>query len=261
MRQVGSNKNIKVDQQQFSFEERAYTNLIAHIPGKKPERFIICAHYDALPGTSGADDNGSGTVAVMELARVLQDQKFEYTIDLIFFDAEELGLKGSEHYVRGLKSADRRIEGVINLDMIGYFDDRPFTQKFTAEFNSMFPAVGQIAVADSSRGNFMLSIGDERSKKLSQMFVRAYDSSGIELPLIALIANTAAAETYPVNGSDHASFWKSDIPALSLSDTWFMRNPNYHRKTDQPSTINFTAIARAVDGVAAFLVMYVHPVQ
>jgi len=89
-------------------------------PNKK---YFICAHYDDMPsGTTapGADDNGSGTAAVIEAARILSQYSFPYTIVFALWDEEEQGLVGSEYYAAQSQTNGDSILGVINLDMIAY---------------------------------------------------------------------------------------------------------------------------------------------
>ncbi|HSD64141.1 MAG TPA: M28 family peptidase [Ignavibacteriaceae bacterium] len=89
-------------------------------PNKK---FIICAHYDDMPSGSlapGADDNGSGTAAVIEAARVLSQFSYPYTLIFAIWDEEEQGLVGSEYYAQQAEAAGDSIMGVINMDMIAW---------------------------------------------------------------------------------------------------------------------------------------------
>lgn len=98
------------------------SNVVVRIPGTvTPENeCVLVAHYDCASAGTGADDNASGTSAVMEAARILKDYKFESTISLVAVSAEELGMKGSEEYVARAKNEGRNIIGVVNADMIGY---------------------------------------------------------------------------------------------------------------------------------------------
>lgn len=120
------------------FEEYGYTpetqyfndnlgeNIIATKVGTVyPEKkYIICAHYDSHCYDSirapGADDNASGTAAVLEIARLLQGINFDYTVHFITWDEEETGLWGSAFYVEQALLNGDDIVGVVNLDMIGY---------------------------------------------------------------------------------------------------------------------------------------------
>lgn len=81
--------------------------------------FIACAHWDVYAGMApGADDNGSGTVSVLESARVLLKQNYRKTLKFCLFSGEEEGLYGSEHYVQ--VSAGDKIGAALNLDMVSY---------------------------------------------------------------------------------------------------------------------------------------------
>ncbi len=99
-------------------------NVIAKKTGSiNPDRvWVIGAHYDSYAQTNapGADDNGSGTGAVLEIARILNQYNLEDTIEFALFASEELGLFGSEAYAAAADSANTNIVGMINLDMIGY---------------------------------------------------------------------------------------------------------------------------------------------
>jgi aminopeptidase YwaD len=79
---------------------------------------IVCAHYDGVSASPAADDNGSGTAAVLELARVMKDSAFAVTVLFIAFDAEETGLNGSAHYAQTAQAQNEKILAVFNLDMI-----------------------------------------------------------------------------------------------------------------------------------------------
>jgi hypothetical protein len=79
---------------------------------------IVCAHYDGVYNSPAADDNGSGTAAVLELARVMKDSSFAVTVLFITFDAEETGLNGSIHYSQAAQARGEKILAVFNMDMI-----------------------------------------------------------------------------------------------------------------------------------------------
>ena len=82
---------------------------------------IICGHYDSIGGT-GTNDNGSGLVTILEVARLLKDIPTEYSIKFINFSGEEDGLKGSQNYVSSVVNATNpkmNIRLVFNLDEVG----------------------------------------------------------------------------------------------------------------------------------------------
>ncbi len=100
-------------------------NVIAYKVGTTlPDHHIIIgAHRDAVEGSPGADDNGSGTAAVLELARVFKDIDTDLTMIFVLFDAEEWGLYGSYHYVEDASANGDNIIYMFNLDMIGHYEN------------------------------------------------------------------------------------------------------------------------------------------
>ena len=115
-------------------------NIIATKKGRKTKEIILCAHYDSTPGSPGANDNASGTLALLKLAEKLSKKKFRHTIRLISFDAEEWNKQGAymyfekrrqaltenkthlktktAKYLKKQTSLDN-IKAVINIDTIG----------------------------------------------------------------------------------------------------------------------------------------------
>ena len=105
------------------------SSVIATLPGDDPTRgtVVMSSHYDsrntdvndALLDAPGADDNGSGTAAVLEAARVLAPLHFKATLVFACFDGEEQGLWGSGHYAHGQATAGSAVEADLNNDIIG----------------------------------------------------------------------------------------------------------------------------------------------
>ncbi|WP_018156141.1 M20/M25/M40 family metallo-hydrolase [Demetria terragena] len=99
-------------------------NVIATSPGSGPKRarkkVMISAHYDSVIGARGANDDGSGTVLTLELARVLHKMPHFHDLQFALWGAEEIGLVGSRDYVDSLNQNDRdNIAGVFQNDMVG----------------------------------------------------------------------------------------------------------------------------------------------
>jgi hypothetical protein len=189
---------------------RSSRNIVATLPGKTaPQRvIIICAHYDSTsnqPTTlaPGADDNASGTAAVMEIARVLANATFDYTIKFICFSAEEWGLYGSKHYAQEAKGKDEKIIGVVNLDMIAYADQMP-------EDLDVF-----VNQASEWLANRNIIIG------------KLYG------PLDILKALNSS-----MRSSDHAPFWDQGYSAMLGIEDYSLKNPYYHKTTDTFDTLN-----------------------
>lgn len=124
---------FKTYRDSFKVNDLDAFNIVGLLEGKdedlKNEFIIIGAHYDhigvgkAVDGdeiANGANDNASGTVGVMQLARHLaQDAENKRSILFVLFSAEEMGLKGSKHLAQLLKSKDLDLYAMINIEMIG----------------------------------------------------------------------------------------------------------------------------------------------
>ena len=177
--------------------------LGTHYPNKK---YIICAHYDdySYSGTvvPGADDNASGTAAVIEAARIFRNYNSKYTIIYALWDEEERGLYGSAYYAQQAALAGDSIMGVINLDMIAYDSN----SDNIAEIHTR-PIANSISLKDN-----MLQIN-------------TLYSIGLTLQTI----NPGA--TY----SDHASFWNNNFGAILLIEYDYDFNPYYHSANDLDS--------------------------
>ncbi|MSP14181.1 MAG: M28 family peptidase [Chloroflexi bacterium] len=106
-------------------EQRTATNVIATRPGQSAngqaagQTIVLGAHYDSVDAAPGANDNGSGTATLLELARVLaHNAPGPNTLVFVAFDGEELGLLGSKHYVSQLSKEDTgQMQVMLNFDM------------------------------------------------------------------------------------------------------------------------------------------------
>jgi Zn-dependent M28 family amino/carboxypeptidase len=216
------------------------TNLIAELPGTEhPEEIILVgAHYDAY--YQGADDNSSGVAALLEMARLASGQRFKRTVRFLGFDLEELGLVGSTRYVQS--RPDERIVASLIFDCIGYRDTAPGSQQGLPGF----PLPPQ--------GDFLAVIANEPSRaQMEELHAlgRRLDS----VPVIGIV--TPGDGSGPASGnlmrSDHAPFWLAGQNALFLTDTANFRNPNYHRDTDVPATLDADFLTRVTQLSAAGL--------
>lgn len=86
-------------------------------------QIIVGAHYDAVAGSPGADDNGTGTAGVLEAARILSGIDTKLTFVFILFDSEEQGLNGAWHYANRAALRGDKIVCMLNMDMIGYYEN------------------------------------------------------------------------------------------------------------------------------------------
>jgi subtilisin-like proprotein convertase family protein len=191
-------------------------NIIATKTGTKyPDKeFIICGHYDNMPSGSvapGADDNASGTVAVLEAARLLAPFDLEYTIRFAAWDEEEIGLVGSHAYAQRAASQGQQILGVLNLDMIAWDSDNDFTYSIA-------------------------------TNTLSQSFTNDF------LRTTSYYQPQLNHNYYYTTASDHASFWQYDYPAMLAIEDWYDFNEYYHTPADDIDILNmpyYIAFVRA----------------
>jgi aminopeptidase YwaD len=107
---------------------------------------IVCGHYDSVNG-KGTNDNGSGTVSILEMARLLKNVPTEYSIKFINFSGEEDGLQGSNHYVSSVVNATSpkmNIRLVFNLDEVGGVTDK-VNNTITCERDEATPTSNNVA--------------------------------------------------------------------------------------------------------------------
>ena len=191
---------------------------------KSNQYVIICAHYDNMPSggfAPGADDNGSGTAAVLEAARILSKYKFDYTIIYALWDLEEYGLYGSNYYASEASFRGDNIVAVINLDMISWDSNNDFKAEVHARNVSNTLELGQLVLEVNNK--YLLGLN-------------LYTSNP---------GSTA---------SDHASFWRFNYPAVLLIESMSDFNQYYHKITDDLSKINkpyFEKMAKLALGVTA----------
>ena len=171
------------------------------------QKYIICAHYDSQPNgpiAPGADDNASGTAAVLEAARILSQYTSKYTIVYALWDEEEQGLVGSNYYANLASTSGENILGVINLDMIAWESD----------------------------GDNKINIHtNDNSLSLSDKMVEV--NTTYNLNLLSFVKNPG------LTASDHSSFWKYGYKAIMLIEDYYGDfNPYYHSTNDVVQNFN-----------------------
>jgi len=214
----------------FAFSSYTSRNVVAEKTGQTypDDIVIICAHYDSTSPAAtrqtlapGADDNASGTAAVLEAARILALYPLDFTVRFIAFSAEEWGLFGSRAYATAAGLAGERILGVINLDMIAFADAMPEDLQIIVN-----PASGWLA----------------------DRFLDAASAYG---PVDAT-KTVDASFVY----SDHGPFWDNGYPALLAIEDDPLTTPYYHQTSDTLDKCQmdfFTSAVRASLGLLAEL--------
>ncbi|QCR25053.1 M28 family peptidase [Pontibacter sp. SGAir0037] len=237
---------LTVTEQPFKVDGHTYKNISALLPGAGEARVVVGAHYDVCGDQPGADDNASGIAGLLETARLLTTlPALPYPIELVAFCLEEPPFfatenMGSAVHAKSLHQAGTRVKSMICYEMIGYFSDVPGSQRFPDEtLKQYYP----------HEGNFIAVVGNAGQQEFTQRFQKlmqphaAIDVQAVNLP-----------QAYGLVGlSDHRNYWKYGIEAIMINDSSFLRNPNYHQKTDTIDTLDFKRMAEVVTGTTRAL--------
>ena len=233
----------KPARQTYQVHGRDCFNLDVQIKGTKSpsEVVIIGAHYDSVVGTPGANDNGSGTAAMLFLAKHFAKSKPERSLRFVAWTNEEppyfqnRGLMGSWVYAEKCRQEKQDIVAVLSLETMGFYTDAEDSQDYPKPLNLFFP----------STGNFVGFVANTKSRSLQRKVIKTFrqhakiPSEGASLP----------GSLPGVGWSDHWSFWQEDYAGLMVTDTAPFRYPHYHKATDTPDKINFPEMAKVVEGL------------
>jgi len=217
-------------------------NLAVEIRGtSEPESIVVIgAHYDTVHGVPGANDNTSGVAAVLALARRYSDRRASRTLRFVAFVNEEppyfqTRKMGSWVYARDCRQKGENVVAMLSLETIGYYTNRPGSQRYPAPLASLYP----------SQGNFIAIVGDTGSRDLVRWVVATFRGHE-QFPC----EGGALPSSLPgVGFSDHWSFWQEGYPAVMVTDTAMFRYPYYHHPEDTIDKIDFHRTARVVRGL------------
>lgn len=221
--------NITITDQSFNTNGR---NIIATQLGKTNPNdiYIICAHYDTVANYC-ADDNATGTAAVLEIARILSTQCLDNTIVYALWDEEEIGLLGSRFYADQAAANGDNILGVLNMDMMGYDGDTPGSpgdNEFDIDYRNI---AGSVAMKND--------------------IINVLNSYTFDLSVIEVNPGTTA--------SDHSSFWfaaggTNPYSAVLVGESWETNDqtPFYHTPLDRAATLDYPYYHEMVKLVAAY---------
>ncbi|GIV32482.1 MAG: hypothetical protein KatS3mg031_0017 [Chitinophagales bacterium] len=248
--------------QQFAHGSYTAKNIIGVKSGTGSRAvFFVTGHYDTVDDSPGADDNASAIAGILEIIRILQPLQTAHAVGFIAFDLEETGLLGSKEFVQNGILPQEDVAGIINMDMIGYYSERPNSQSVPAGFEVVFPDLYAQLVANQFAANFIISTANTASAALLQQF----DSvAALYVPdlLVGFIQVPGNGEFIPDSRrSDHAPFWDAGFGALHLSDGAETRNPNYHAPTDVDTAVHFTFMRKVTMAVAAMVLHLARPLH
>jgi peptidase M28-like protein len=237
-----SASGYEVHRQAFQVNSQECYNLEVELPGTaRPDEIVIVGgHYDSAVGTPGANDNASGTAAVLALARSFAGQRLGRTLRFVFFVNEEppyfqTSSMGSVVYARRCREWGENVTAMLSLETIGCYSDEPDSQHYPFPFGLLFP----------STADFVGFVGNLSSRSLTRRVVSSFrnqtrfPSEGVNPP-----------EFIPgVGWSDHWSFWQEGYPAVMVTDTALYRYDLYHTEDDTVDKIDFGRMARVVVGL------------
>lgn len=227
--------------QKYYVNGQEYKNIIASFGTENTKRIIIGAHYDVCGNQEGADDNASGVVGLLELAKMLQNKKLNYRIDLVAYTLEEPPFFRSEYmgsyiHAKSLFESKATIYGMISLEMIGFFKDSKHSQQYPIKPLSLFYG---------NKGNFITIVKKFNSGK----FVKRFSKKFIKTNFIKTKKFTGPKQLPGIDFSDHLNYWMFNYSALMLTDTSFYRSPHYLQTSDQLETLDINRMAKVIDAV------------
>jgi len=219
---------------EYSSLDLSFQNIIVDIKGtKKPNEVIeITAHYDtAGSGVPGADDNGSGLGAMIDMLRIFSENPPGRSLRFIFMDLEERGKLGSQYHASQLANSGEFFVGSLVLDMFGY-----------TPLNSSF------SVGNNQKPRFVLELGEPKDYKgqpskegylKSLIFAEAMQeqfsaySRDVHMDIMRAEAMGWSA--------DHGSYWEVGLPALLASAPYEgnLITPGYHKAGDTIFQMNW----------------------
>ena len=234
-----------VSRQEFETEGVKVRNLEVALRGEAAgasKLYVIGAHYDSVRGAVGANDNGSGVAAVLELARLLKGFRPARGAELrlVLYVNEEKPYSRTEHmgsvvHAGSLAAAGAEVAAMLSLETIGCYSDAPGSQRYPFPLSLFYP----------STGDFIAFVANLRSRSLLHRVIGSFRSR------VAFPAEGTAAPEWlaDIGRSDHWSYWRHGWPALMVTDTAPFRYAHYHTLQDTPDKLDYERLARVVKGL------------
>jgi hypothetical protein len=223
-----NNMGLDVRKHEWIYYDDLYgDNIEATLHGvneSSDEIYIICAHYDSVEGSPGADDDGSGVAAVLIAAEIMSKHVFDHTIRFVTFSGEEQGLFGSFFYAEEANESNDNIVAVLNVDMIGFAETEEDASKISIyedEYSEWITA-------------FTTDLADQY-----------YDYIGLEV----------VPSGYSMY-SDHYYFWEFGYNGIFYAEYYF--NDFYHSPDDTIENMNIPYAVKSSKLIIATLAELAH---
>jgi Zn-dependent M28 family amino/carboxypeptidase len=231
--------------QTFEVAKLPVSNVEAVLAGRTASEIVVIgAHYDSVQGCPGANDNGTGVAALLELAGRFAPKAQPRTLHFVAFVNEEPPFfrttqMGSLVYANAAKARGDRVSGMLSLETMGYYSQEKGSQQYPAPIALVYPDVG----------DFIGFVANVRSARLLLKARNAFRRR-TSFPL----QSAAIPGDLPgVGWSDHWAFWQAGYAALMVTDTAPFRYPWYHTSEDTPDKIDYDKLAHVVDGLEAVI--------
>ena len=228
--------------QSFELNDKIYKNVVCRLGSENNKPIVVVgAHYDVAGATEGADDNASGVVGLLELVRMLSEEKLRYPIEIVAYTLEEQWpMRGSLTHAKSLRESNIPVYGMVAFEMIGYFDDRANSQRYPNK---------ALRYIYGNKGDYILLANKIGTKKFSKKF-----SSGFKKYGTIKTKSIEAPIKWGVNRSDHQNYWKFGYDALMITNTANFRNPNYHKSSDKMETLDIPKMMKVIDATALAII-------
>jgi hypothetical protein len=243
--QVLAAAGLKVERQVYEADGKPVRNIFVTLdaPGGQPVRrtIVVGAHYDSWEDTPGANDNGSGAAAALELARLLGDHATPGTrlIVVLFVNEEPPYFQtpdmGSVRFADMLAARKEPVAAMLSLETIGFFSDEPGSQQYPPPLSSFFP----------SKADFISFVAMPGSRGLLHDVMREFRAT----TRFPTIGGVAPGFIPGIDWSDHWSFAQAGFQALMVTDTALFRYAHYHQPTDTPEKVDYDKLARITKGL------------
>jgi len=205
---------------------------------------LVGAHYDSVAGSPGANDNGSGVAALLEMARLLAGRPLAQTVRLVAFVNEEPPFFQSPEMGSYVHAAEARRRGdpitaMFSLETVGCYSDEPGSQRYPMPLGLFYPNVG----------NFVGFVSNLPSRGVLHRAVAAFRRhTSFPCEQVAVPGWIAG-----VGWSDHWSFWKHGYPGVMVTDTAPFRYVHYHTAEDTPDKIDYPRMAEVVKALTGMV--------
>lgn len=240
---------LPVERQTFQTDGREVANIVATVEprtGVAAQSIVIGAHYDSAGDAPGANDNGSGVAALIEIAAALKASPPPgRRVRLVFFVNEEppyfgTDQMGSARYARMIVARGEQVAGMISLETIGFYSDAAGSQRYPAPLSVAFPATA----------DFVAFVAMPGARTWLHEVIGAFR----RYAAFPTIGGVAPSQIDGIAWSDHASFAAHGIPAVMITDTALFRYRHYHTPQDTSDKLDYDRLARVTRGIAQAVV-------